>query len=173
MKTYSWILTIALSAIVIGCSSSNDDDALLQGNTDPAFILDRVWLLSAVQDNTGNQTLVFQEPRFEFIIEFTSDIRTFMFQGEQPVVRGINACNLFLGPYSLIDGLLTIGGLSQDEDDCLRPLDPIRSVVDNVLIFANDNLMVSTNPEGNMLTIASGTNAVLFFDASNDPFPTF
>ena len=68
---------------------------------------------------------------------------------------------------------MTIGGLSQDEADCLRPLDPIRSVFNNVLVFANDNLMVSTNPEGNMLTIASGANSVLFFDVSNDPFPTF
>ena len=102
MKTYSWILTIAFSAIVIGCSSSSDDDVLLQGNTDPALILDRVWLLSSVQDDAGNLTPVIKEPGFEFLIEFTSDIQTFMFQGTQPVVRGINACNLFFGPYSFI-----------------------------------------------------------------------
>ena len=127
-----------------------------------------------MQDDAGNLSPVFQVPGLEFIIEFSSDIQTFMFQGTQPVVRGINTCNTFFGPYNLIDGLLTIDGLAQDEDDCFGPFRPIQSIIDRVLIFSGGaTSMVSINAEGNVLTIASGANEVLFFDVSNEPFPTF
>ena len=33
--------------------------------------------------------------------------------------------------------------------------------------------MVSINAEGNVLAIASGAIEVLFFDVSNEPFPSF
>ena len=87
-----------------------------------------------MQDDAGNLSPVFQVPGLEFIIEFSSDIQTFMFQGTQPVVRGINTCNTFFGPYNLIDGLLTIDGLAQDEDDCFGPFRSIQSIIDLSLI---------------------------------------
>ena len=176
MKLYSWILTIALSAAVIGCSNSNDDDILLQGSTDPALIQDRIWALFAVQDDSGNQIQFFQEPGIEFKISFsTTEFITLQNQDIATSVFGIDVCNIFTSGYTLIDGLLTLMGGGVDEGSCESAPEPIPSIFRNVLFGTDvDDItpMLSVDTETDVLTIASGTNEALFFEVSDEPiFP--
>ncbi len=173
MKIYSWILTIVLSAVISGCGSSNDDDLFPQGSNDPALIQDRVWALFAVQDDSGNQIQVFQEPGFEFSMAFFSDFITIDAQ-EQEVrpVGGINVCNVYNASYTLMDGLLTLTNGGQDDRDCERGGEIIPLIFWNVLFGSGGISMLSINTETYVLTITSGNNEVLFFRFSNEPlFP--
>ena len=173
MNLYSWILSIALAAAVSGCSSSNDDD-FSQESTDPALILGRTWALFAVQDNAGSQIQFIQEPGFEFKIEFfTND---FVNLNPQDVLSliGFNVCNVFSGDYTLGDGVLTFVRLSEDTDSCGPDARLPVSIIFRSVLFGSDDLnsMLSVNTETDVLTIASGTNEALFFEASDEPlFP--
>ena len=176
MKLYSLIIAIVLSVVVSGCSSSNDDDVLLQGSTDPALIQDRIWALFAVQDDSGNQIQFIQEPGIEFKISFSTTVFiTLQNQETATSVFGIDVCNSFSSGYTLIDGLLTLMGGGVDEGSCESAPEPIPSIFRNVLFgtYAEDvTPMLSVDTETDVLTIASGTNEALFFEVSDEPlFP--
>ena len=173
MKLYSMVFTVALSVVVVtGCSSSNDDDSLLQGSTDPALIQDRIWALFAAQDDSGNlipvnQDTSFDNP-FEFRILFRSNL--IMLSGQEVnSVIGINVCNGFSGGYTLTDGLLTFTTLAQNDESCDRGSELASIIFENVIFTFNATSMLSINTETNVLTIASGTNEALFFEVSDEP----
>ena len=118
MKLYSWTLSIVLSVVVSGCSSSSDDDLLSIESTDLALIQDRTWSLFAVQDDSGNQIQFAREPGIEYKILFSTELVTLRNLGTFTAVMGIDVCNFFGGGYTLIDGLLTIIGSGTDEGFC-------------------------------------------------------
>jgi len=173
MKLYSWILTIVLSAVISGCGSSNNDNVLSMGSTDPALIQDRTWSLFAVQDDSGNQIQFVREPSIEYKILFSTEFVTLRNQGTFTAVMGINVCNFFSGGYTLVDGLLTIIGSGTDEGFCEPAPLPIPFIFSSVLFGSDDQTsMLSVNTEIDVLTITSGTNEALFFELSDEPlFP--
>lgn len=175
MKIYSWILAVVLSAVVSGCSSSEDEFVLQPGSTDLALIQDRVWVLSAVQDDSGNQIPVIQEPgigdAFEFRILLTSGIT--MINGQEVnTVGGFNVCKGFDGGYTLIDGLLSFVALAQNDVTCDREREPISMIYQNVIFTFGATSMLFVNTETDVLQIVSGNNEVLFFEDTSEPlFP--
>ena len=173
MKLYSWTLSIVLSVVVSGCSSSSDDDLLSIESTDLALIQDRTWSLFAVQDDSGNQIQFAREPGIEYKILFSTELVTLRNLGTFTAVMGIDVCNFFGGGYTLIDGLLTIIGSGTDEGFCEPAPLPIPFIFTSVL-FGSDGQtsMLSVNTEIDVLTITSGTNEALFFEMSDEPlFP--
>ena len=173
MKLYSWTLSIVLSVVVSGCSSSSDDDLLSIESTDLALIQDRTWSLFAVQDDSGNQIQFAREPGIEYKILFSTELVTLRNLGTFTAVMGIDVCNVFLGGYTLIDGLLTIIGSGTDEGFCEPAPLPIPFIFSSVLFRSEDQTsMLSVNTEIDVLTITSGTNEALFFEVIDEPiFP--
>ena len=159
-----------LTAFAVGCSSNDDDTPSenMVGTVDT--VLDRTWLLTTVQDSSGNQTQVVQEAGFEFTIRLSS---SFVEPGgdvmqEVMSVGGINVCNFYSGGYTLDNGLLTLISVSEDTGSCGRTSELPATLFSTVLFTSGGSSMLAIDTDTDVLTISSGTNESLLFQAQQE-----
>lgn len=161
---------IFLTAFTFGCSSNDDDTPSENMDGNVGTVLDRTWLLTTVQDSSGNQMQVAQEAGFEFTIRLSS---SFVEPGgdvmqEVMSVRGINVCNFYGGGYTLDDGLLTLISVSEDAADCERASELPAIIFGTVLFTSGGSSMLAINTDTDVLTISSGANESLVFQAEQE-----
>lgn len=158
---------LLLIAFAVGCSSSDSETPPEITDGDVGTVLDRTWLLTVVQDSSGNQMQVAQEADFEFTIRLSS---SFVDPGGDVIqevmsVGGINVCNFYGGGYTLENGLLTLISVSEDDRSCERAGELPATIFNTVLFTFGSPSMLTIDTETDVLSISSGTNEALLFQA--------
>ena len=125
-------------------------------------IIDRLWTLDSVIDESGTIVDVYQEPGFEFTLQFSAAVPTSAYNPMRRFteVVGINVCNHFGGGYAIRGFLLGFTQLAHDDQDCERALEPVPRLVNQVLQH-NGSLLVDLS--GDTLTLESSTDILLVY----------